>query len=611
VGNRRRGDHGDPDRPARGVDGRGRQDLHGRAGSRGAGQQRRQGEQRQHERRDDEHCRGTGGTPHDEPTVPPDPVRWQHTRVTIGRRAELAGWAALVAAALVVRLVDLGDRPFQHDEAQIAYFSWLFAQTGDYAYEPVLHGPLMYHAQAAFFRILGDGDFVARLPMALAGLAVTALAFGLRSSLGRAAAFVAGLLFAFGPTFLYYSRFEREDIIVAAVTLALLIALGELLERPRPALAPIIGALLALSFTLKESTYITVAVVGSFLAGMAAWQRRSCLRDTPVARAPAVPDRRGWWLAAGLFALVYAALFTTFGTNPGGLWDAVYGGPRYWLDQQPINRGGERWGFHLLLLSSLEWPVLLFGLVGLAAVFRRPTPMTALLAWTFVASLAIYSWASERFAWLTLHPLLALVPLAAVGLVSVARAPSALVRGGGLALAVAGAAYLGLSSWVANGAQRVDPRSLLVAPQTTEAALGVRDELLILDRRLRHVAGRPLSVDVDSNDSFSFPWAWYLRDMRTGFLDMRAAGYRPQTDAVIVSDGARAQVALGAYRGRRFALRAFWGRDYRRLSVGGWWRWITRREPWSPLGTSSGWLYVRRDLALGPEPPRARGPRPL
>ena len=539
-------------------------------------------------------------------------MRWQHTRVTIGRRAELAGWAALVAAALVVRLVDLGDRPFQHDEAQIAYFSWLFAQTGDYAYEPVLHGPLMYHAQAAFFRVLGDGDFVARLPMALAGLAVTALAFGLRSSLGRAAAFVAGVLFAFGPTFLYYSRFEREDIIVAAVTLALLIAVGRLLERPRPALAPIIGALLALSFTLKESTYITVAVVGSFLAGMAAWQRRgSCLRDTPVARALAVPGRRGWWLAAGLFVLVYTALFTTFGTNPGGLWDAVYGGPRYWLEQQPINRGGERWGFHLLLLSSLEWPVLLFGLVGLAAVFRRPTPMTALLAWTFVASLAIYSWASERFAWLTLHPLLALVPLAAVGVVSVARAPSVLVRGGGLALAIAGVAYLGVSSWVANGAQRVDPRSLLVAPQTTEAALGVRDELLSLDRRLRRVAGRPLSVDVDSNDSFAFPWAWYLRNVRTGFLDMRAAGYRPQTDAVIVSDEARAQVPLGAYRGRRFALRAFWGRDYRRLSVGGWWRWITRRESWSPLGTSSGWLYVRRDLAPGPEPPPARGPRHL
>jgi hypothetical protein len=305
-----------------------------------------------------------------------------------------------------------------------------------------------------------------------------------------------------------------------------------------------------------------------------------------------------------LFALVYGALFTTFGTNPGGLWEAIYGGPRYWLDQQPVNRGGERWAFHLLLLSSLEWPVLVFGIIGLVAVLRRPAPMTALLAWTFVASLLVYSWASERFAWLTLHPLLALVPLAGIGVVCVARARSALVRGGGVALAVAGVAYLGVSSWVANGPQRVDPRSLLVAPQTTEAALEVRDELLALDRRLRRTAGRPLSVDVDSNDSFSFPWAWYLRDLRAGFLDMRVPGYRPETDAVIVSAVTRGVAApsLGAYRARRFALRAFWGRDYDRLTAGGWWRWIIRREPWSPLGASSGWLYVRRDLSA----PRAR-----
>jgi uncharacterized protein (TIGR03663 family) len=523
--------------------------------------------------------------------------------VTIGRRAEVAGWAAVLLGALIVRLIDLADRPFQHDEAQIAYFSWLFAQTGEYEYQPVLHGPFMYHAQAALFRVLGDGDFVARLPMALAGVGVVALAAVLGASIGRAAAFVAGGLFAFGPTFVYYSRFEREDILVAAVTLALLIALGQLLERSRAALAPLIGALLAVSFTLKESTYITLAVIGSFLVAVMSWQRRTSprLRDTPVVRALAVPGLRGWLLSAALFALVYSALFTTFGTNPGGLWEAIYGGPRYWLDQQPLNRGGEHWAFHLLLLSSLEWPVLVFGIIGLIAVIRRPAPMTALLAWTFVASLLVYSWASERFAWLTLHPLLALVPLAGIGLVSVARAPSTLARGGGLALAVAGVAYLGVVSWIANGPQRIDPRSLLVAPQTTAAALEIRDELLALDRRLRRTAGRPLSVDVDRNDSFSFPWGWYLRDLRTAYLDMCARGYRPQTDAVIVSDVARGRVApfLGAYRARRFALRAFWGRDYDRLTAGGWWRWITRHEPWSPLGASYGWLYLRRDLGRG------------
>ena len=56
-------------------------------------------------------------------------------------RAELAAYALLVAVALALRLIDLGDRPFHHDESQDAYFSWIFFTQGDYEYNPLLHGP--------------------------------------------------------------------------------------------------------------------------------------------------------------------------------------------------------------------------------------------------------------------------------------------------------------------------------------------------------------------------------------------------------------------------------------------------------------------------------------
>ena len=38
----------------------------------------------------------------------------------------------------------------------------------------------------------------------------------LRSQIGRVGAFAAAAALAFGPTFLYYSRFAREDIYFAA-----------------------------------------------------------------------------------------------------------------------------------------------------------------------------------------------------------------------------------------------------------------------------------------------------------------------------------------------------------------------------------------------------------
>ena len=56
-----------------------------------------------------------------------------------------------------------GDRPFHHDESQDAYFSWLFRTSGDYEYDPLLHGPLRFYMTAAAYLLFGDSDFTARL----------------------------------------------------------------------------------------------------------------------------------------------------------------------------------------------------------------------------------------------------------------------------------------------------------------------------------------------------------------------------------------------------------------------------------------------------------------
>ena len=53
--------------------------------------------------------------------------------------------------ALIVRFIALGERAFHHDESQDAYFSYLFRQTGDYEYNPLLHGPLRFYLTALMY----------------------------------------------------------------------------------------------------------------------------------------------------------------------------------------------------------------------------------------------------------------------------------------------------------------------------------------------------------------------------------------------------------------------------------------------------------------------------
>src|SRR6478609_942545 len=131
---------------------------------------------------------------------------------------ELLLWGGLIVAALIVRVIGLGDRPFHHDESQDAYFSYLFRQSGDYQYNPLLHGPLRFYATGLMYVLFGDSNFTARLAPVLFGLAMVPTCWPLRRLLGRPAAFMAAALFAFGPSYLYFSRFAREDIYVAAIT---------------------------------------------------------------------------------------------------------------------------------------------------------------------------------------------------------------------------------------------------------------------------------------------------------------------------------------------------------------------------------------------------------
>ena len=509
---------------------------------------------------------------------------------------ELLAYAALVALALALRLVGLDDRPFHHDESQDAYFSWLFYTDGKYEYQPILHGPLRFYLTSLVYLVAGDGDFTARLAPALMGTLMVPLPYLLRGQIGRVGAFAAALALAVGPSYLYYSRFAREDIYVACITLALLVVTFRFLDRPRAHHPALIGVLLALSFATKESTFITVFVAGTFFIAALALQARSHgLRDAPIVRAVAAVGWEAWAWGLAAFAFVFTLLFTVFLTDPWGLPHGIYEGLDYWLAQHGPGRGEHEWYFYLVVLFAEEWPALLLGAIGAVAAVRRPTLLRVFLLWDFLLSLAVYSWAGERFAWLVLHPLLPLLLLAGVGVQAIWEARGRFAGRIGVAVVLACALYTGYASWWANVENGADPREFLVATQSAEQVEGVRDEVVALAERGRR-EGRDVRILVDSADGATFPWAWYFRDLDAGYLNLNGAEMPSDTDVAILTDGNRERLRgqLAGYEGRRFPFRVWWVRDYGAMSPAGWARWLVRREPWNPTGGLPEWLYVRQ-----------------
>src|SRR5690606_6128147 len=148
-------------------------------------------------------------------------------------KRELAAWGAVLVLALIVRFIALGERAFHHDESQDAYFSYLFRQTGDYEYNPLLHGPLRFYLTALMYVTFRGTDFTVRLAPALMGAAMIPMCWGLRSLLGRGAALAAAIFLAFGASFLYFSRFAREDIYFASLSLALVVVVWRGIDQPR------------------------------------------------------------------------------------------------------------------------------------------------------------------------------------------------------------------------------------------------------------------------------------------------------------------------------------------------------------------------------------------
>ena len=165
---------------------------------------------------------------------------------------------AITALSLVVRLVGLGSRIFHWDEGRVGYWILRYRETGEFFYRPIIHGPFLPIVNDYLFAILPASDFAARLPVAFAGGLLPLAAWLLRDRLRREEIVALALLLAANPLMVYYSRFMRNDVLVAAFSFVALACLVRAIDTDDLRYLYPAAAAMALAFTTKENALLYV-----------------------------------------------------------------------------------------------------------------------------------------------------------------------------------------------------------------------------------------------------------------------------------------------------------------------------------------------------------------
>jgi uncharacterized protein (TIGR03663 family) len=336
-------------------------------------------------------------------------------------------YAALMVFIFCTRLWALSTRGYEHDESIHAWESWKLATGQSYRHDPVYHGPFLYHITALLFLLFGDNDLTGRLGATLGGIAITIMPLFLRKWLGKKGVLLTTALMAISPVLMARSRYIWHDQWAIVFNLLMFIAILRYVDERKTRDLYLAVAGLVLGYTGKSTTFITLAILWTFMFGVYIWQwlreRGHPWNDSPLfdlmlvlgtltlPMATPLPvkilggnpvdysqqgiifsgavfivllatgaaiglwwDWRHWLVCAGIFYGIFIPLFTTLFTNGNGFATGMVGMLGYWLTQQAVKRGSQPAHYYLMLMSLYEFLPSVIGIGGTIYYLLRGDP---------------------------------------------------------------------------------------------------------------------------------------------------------------------------------------------------------------------------------------------
>ncbi len=267
----------------------------------------------------------------------------------------------ILVISIVLRQVQLGQAPFYPDENIHTFFSQGFST---YSYNPTFHGPLLYHLVAGVFSAFGQYDYTARLVPSLLGIGLIALVLGpARTWMGERASLAAAALLAVSPSVVTYSRHLLHDALALDLTMGAVLCFVTALHYPagqkrgRRALLGL-AACLSLFLATKANFFFLLVVIVAF------WFTWKFPRRFAPALVVAVGAAALLWKSALWSGLWVSIGFVGLGHLPASVAAILallaVAAPAFYL----------AWRFLPALpeLRGCWWPAVLFALLTVAAV---------------------------------------------------------------------------------------------------------------------------------------------------------------------------------------------------------------------------------------------------
>jgi len=557
-------------------------------------------------------------------------------------------WLLIIIAAFVSRFAVLGDKPMHHDESMHAFYGWKLFMGNGYSYNPMLHGPFLFHANAFVYFLFGATDYTARIMPAFYGMLCILLLWYLKPQLGKTGAMVTAFIMAISPSFMYQSRYIRNDIYIAGDTIMIVVGLFKYFENKKPGWLFLAAVGLALSWATKEVTYITLFIFGTFF--FVRWMWENSLKETD----PDKYEEEGgmhrtveYWLtkpgskvfltALGIFVAIHALLFFNkepnhnFFVNAKGIIDGYIAALTYWLGQHGVARGSQPWYFYLLLTPFYELPSVFFGLIATVYYIikkEKRTLFNIFCIYWWIMAMIIYSWAGEKMPWLVLHPLLPLMLIAGKMIADIIESKEQTwKRAAGLVM------FVLLSLGSIHGAINVcfyeegaSPKESLIYVQSSVDSTKIVRNLDNFANRMKALKWdsqefrrySPYDLEMVIEDYCSWPFAWYLRDYKKIAYPPKMIPDSDVGKAIIFSGIEEANAGHDAavkaklendYVAFRYKLREWWAPDEKKWwsaplfsapnkpgKIEMMWKRFMYRDVWNDLGSYDMVVYVRKDL---------------